>query len=63
MRLPHSWGSIDMDVVLDLGMLCFMLKGIAPEKAGDEGWSVTVTAKACERALIREGRAAPVVVY
>lgn len=37
-----------------------MLNGIAPAKAGDDGWSVTVTAAAFARALIRDGRAAPV---
>lgn len=38
-----------------------MLKVIAPEKAGDEGWSVAVTAEACERTLITDGSAAPFV--
>lgn len=36
-----------------------MLKVMAPDKAGDEGWSVTVTVDAWERAQMSEGSAAP----
>lgn len=36
-----------------------MLKTIAPERAGEEGWSVATTVDALARAQIREGRAAP----
>lgn len=42
-----------------LGMLCVALNSNAPEKAGEEGWSVIVTFEALARALIIEGRAAP----
>lgn len=38
-----------------------MLKVIAPDRAGEEGWSVAVTVRACARAQMREGRAAPVL--
>ena len=39
-----------------------MLKVIAPDRAGEEGWSVAVTVDACARAQMREGRAAPVLM-
>lgn len=38
-----------------------MVKAIAPERAGEEGWSVVVTVDALARAHMREGRAAPVL--
>lgn len=38
-----------------------MLKVIAPDRAGEEGWSVAVTVRACARAQMRKGRAAPVL--
>lgn len=46
-------------MLFDLGMLWDALKSIAPERAGEEGWSVIVTFEALARALNREGRAAP----
>lgn len=66
--MPHSWGWIEI-----LGCACgceceaggrfwrlwFRLKAIAPERAGDEGWSVATTVYALARAQMREGRAAP----
>lgn len=42
-----------------LARLWFMLKAIAPESAGEEGWSVATTVDALARAQMREGRAAP----
>lgn len=38
-----------------------MVKAIAPERAGEEGWSVIVTVDALARAQMTEGRAAPVL--
>lgn len=37
-----------------------MLKAIAPDRAGEDGWSVIVTVEALERAQISDGKAAPV---
>lgn len=65
-RVPHSWGSI---VTLVVGMsvdvcrrerLWSILKAIALDNAGEEGWSVMVTLDAWERAQMSEGRAVPV---
>lgn len=60
MRVPHACGWISISQGLVEGMLTEdTLKGIAPVKAGEEGWSVIVTEDACARAQITEGRAAP----
>lgn len=62
-RVPHSCGWILISQGFVEGMLTVdVLKGIAPLKAGEEGWSVIVMEEACARALIIEGSAAPVGV-
>lgn len=62
-RLPHSCGWIETAEVYEdegrLRRLWSMLKVMAPERAGEEGWSVAATVDALDRAQIREGRAAP----
>lgn len=61
-RVPHSWEWMDIWVVgcgVRWERLRSRLKAIAPESAGDDGWSVATTVDALARAHTREGRAAP----
>lgn len=58
-RVPHSCGAMVIRVGCVGGRLCVVLKAMAPVRAGDDGWSVIVTAEALARALMREGRAVP----
>jgi hypothetical protein len=59
---PHSCGCMLMFVDtagVRFDRLCFVLKVIAPLRAGLEGWSVAATVLADARAQITDGRAAP----
>lgn len=58
---PHSCGSIDVVQERVDGMFLETFVLMAPEKrAGEEGWSVTVTEEAPARAETMEGRAVPI---
>lgn len=62
-RVPHSCGWIvtvvEVDDTLGERRLWSRLNLMAPDKAGEEGWSVAVTVDAWARAQTTDGRAAP----
>lgn len=62
-RVPHSWGWIvtvvEVDETLGERRLWSRLNLMAPDKAGEEGWSVAVTVDAWARAQTTDGSAAP----
>lgn len=62
-RVPHSWGWIvtvvEVDETLGERRLWSRLNLMAPDKAGEEGWSVAVTVEAWARAQTTDGSAAP----